>query len=120
MFFFHSASLSYFVPFLLVIAGVVYFVFPKLFNVTLSKDLFLFIGTFVFTSHMIYIAAETKGDNFAAFISYLLNLDIFYICNLILLGIYFKIIYRFEVLKVVINGLRDGLFILRSTFVQIF
>lgn len=118
-FFFHSSFVSYLIPSFLVLLGIGYFILPKTFNFEIDKDVFIFLGGFVFTSHLIFIARESKGKTFSAFINYLFNFSILYIINLLLLCAYFMTAYKIDLGKILVEGLTGGALLIKNLFTQI-
>lgn len=118
-FFFHSSFVSYLVPSFLVLLGLGYFILPKAFDLGINKDIFVFLGGFIFTSHLIFIARESKGKTFAASINYLFNFSILYIINLLFLGIYLLAAFQIDLSKVLVDGLAGGALLIRNLFVQV-
>lgn len=122
MFFFRSAFISYLFPFLLIVSGFTYFILPKILSAgfAFDRNIFVFVGGFIFTSHLIYIAGETRGKNFADYVNYFFTLSILYIFNAILIGLYFKIAYSFSLSQIIIDGVKNGALLIRSMFMRTF
>jgi len=118
-FFFHSSFLSYLVPSFLILLSLGYFILPKAFNLEIDKGIFIFLGGFVFTSHLIFIARESKGKNFASVINYLFNFSILYIINLLLLGVYLTAAFEINLGEILIEGLTGGALLIKNLFTQI-
>jgi len=118
-FFFHSSFLSYLVPSFLLLVGLGYFILPRVFNLDIDKEIFVYVGGFIFTSHLIFIARENKGETFAAFIHYLFNFSILYIVNLILLGLYLTSAFKINLGKVIVDGLSGGALLIKNLFTQV-
>ena len=120
LFFFRTTFVSYLMPFILLIIGIGGFILPKVFNVTLNRDIFIFCGGFIFTAHMIYISSETKGNTFPDFINYLFLLSLLYIINIVLLGLYINAAFKFRIFKVLVDGVAAGGKLIQSIFLQLF
>ena len=118
MFFFRSPFISYLFPFLLLVVSAIYFILPRAFGFDFDRNFFVFLGGFVFTVHMIYIAHETKGRTFTESVNYFFTLSILYIFNVILLGLYLKIAFKFRLSDVIIDGIKNGTLLIRSLFVK--
>ena len=118
-FFFRSAFFSLIFSALLIVLGVIFFLLPKVFHISVSSNLFLFLGGFAFTSHLIYIAREMKGTNFAAYINYFFIFIILYILNFILFGLYLKVGFPINLGDALANGVRRGAYLIQSLFMQL-
>ncbi|MBD3246721.1 MAG: hypothetical protein GF333_06875 [Candidatus Omnitrophica bacterium] len=119
-FFFRSSFFSYLVPGLLILVGIGFFVLPKVFHLSVDKNIFLQTGGFLFTAHLIYVAREIKGATFPTFINYLFLFSILYIINLIIFGLYLKVGFSIPVGRVVFDGLQQGAVMIQTLFTQIF
>ncbi|MDD5194216.1 MAG: hypothetical protein PHQ96_00900 [Candidatus Omnitrophica bacterium] len=119
-FFFHSSFISMVVPSFLILLGIGYFLIPRVFNLSFDRDVFLFLGGFILTSHMIFIARENKGSNFMDFINYLFIFSILYIVNIILFGLYLNVAFNVDLGKVVVDGFINGAVLIKNLFSQIF
>ncbi|GEM_PF-904028 len=119
-FFFHSSQFGLFIPTLLILLGIGYYIIPKVFNVDFNRDVFLFAGGFILIAHLIYIANETKGATFSDFINYLFIFSILYIINLIIFEAYLRIAFNIDISKINIDGARGGATIIKDMFLQIF
>ncbi len=119
-FFFHSSFFAYLVPSVLVIVGVGYFFLPKIFNITFNKDIFTFIGGFVLTGHMIFIARGNQGHNFPTVINYLFIFSILYILNLLLFSVYLRVGFNIDIGKFIFEGMKGGATLIQSIFTQAF
>ncbi len=118
-FFFHSAFASYLVPSFLILLGLGYFILPRVFNAEIDKDVFIFLGGFIATSHLIFVARETKGNTFAAFINYLFTFSILYIVVLFLLGVYLMAAFKLDLHKILVDGVMGGATLIKDLFGQI-
>jgi hypothetical protein len=118
-FFFRSSFFSLVFPSLLILAALGYFFLPKIMKASYDRDVFIFIGGFLFTVHLIFIARETKGHTFSAVIHYLFIFSILYILNLMLFGLYLKIAFKLEIGKVALDGMRNGAILIQNIFTQI-
>lgn len=119
-FFFHSSFFSYLIPSTLIIAGLAYFVLPKVFSKTFDRSLFVFLGGFLVTNHLIFIARDNKGHTFNAFINYLFTFSIFYTVILLLLMLYLKIGFVFRVDQIIFDGMKGGAGLIQRIFTQAF
>lgn len=119
-FFFHSSFFSFLMPSLLLLSGISFFIFPKVFNLTFNRDTFLFLGGFIFASHLIFIARETKGSSFTAFIDYLFFFSLLYVVNLFLFGLYLKVIFEIHLGGAILKGIDGGVYLIRNILTQIF
>jgi len=118
-FFFHLSFLSYLVPSFLILLSLGYFILPKAFNLEIDKEIFVFLGGFVFTSHLIFIARENKGKTFSGVINYFFNFSILYIVNLLLLGVYLMAAFEINLGKILVEGLTDGALLIKNLFTQV-
>jgi hypothetical protein len=118
-FFFHSSFLSYLVPSFLILLSIGYFILPKAFNLEIDKGIFVFLGGFVFTSHLIFIARDNKGKTFSGVINYLFNFSILYIINLLLLGVYLMAAFDMNLGKILVEGLTNGAMLIKNLFTQV-
>ncbi len=118
-FFFRSSFFPLLIPSLLVALSVGYFFLPKILNINIDRNIFIFLGGFTFTTHLTFIARQTKGHNFVTLINYLFIFSILYILNLILLGMYLKLGFRLYVGRVIAEGIKGGAGIIQSLFAQI-
>ena len=119
-FFFHASQICLFVPALLILAGLLYFILPKVFHFEFDKEIFVFLGGFIVTSHLIYVARELKGNTFADFVNYLFMFSILYIITLIMFNIYLTIAFDLDLAKIVVDGLQNGAILIRNLFTQLF
>jgi len=118
-FFFHSNVFSLVVPSFLIVLGLGFFLIPKIFNLNFDKNLFLFLGGFILISHLIFIARDLKKGSFSGFINYLFIFSILYIINLLLFSIYLNIAFKIDLVKILIEGSKDGAFLIKNLFNQI-
>jgi hypothetical protein len=119
-FFFHSTFFSYLVPSLLIVLGIAYFFLPKVFNKAFDQNLFIFLGGFVSTNHLIFVARENKGYTFTAFINYLFLFSIFFILILILFTLYLKNGFNISLGEIVFNAFRKGAILIQKISIQTF
>ena len=119
-FFFHSTFFAYLIPSVLVMTGIGYFFLPKILNTTFSKDAFTFIGGFVLTGHMIFVARGNQGHNFTTAVNYLFIFSILYILNLLLFSVYLRIGFHFSVGEVIFDGIKNGASLIQSIATQAF
>ncbi|MBN3039709.1 MAG: hypothetical protein JW867_01115 [Candidatus Omnitrophica bacterium] len=115
-FFFRNDFVSYIFPSVLILLTVGYFFIPKILNIAINKDIFIFLGGFFLTAHLVYVARELKGDTFISLINYLFFFSIFFILHLLLLGLYFKIDFNLHLGKVIIEGIKQGAFLIQNIF----
>ncbi|UCC94746.1 MAG: hypothetical protein JSW40_08015 [Candidatus Omnitrophota bacterium] len=118
-FFFRSTFLAFLIPSLLILIGLGFFIFPKIFNIAFDNDVFLFLGGFAFTSHLIFVARDIKGHTFTTFINYLFVLSILYIINLVIFLIYVGIAYRFDMAQILSEGMKEGITLIQNLFSRI-
>ena len=118
-FFFKSSVFAYLVPFFLLIAGLGYFILPKLINVKFSESLFLFVGGFILTSHLSFIAYELKETSFSGFINYLFFFSLLYLANLLFFGMYLKAAFSFNLFEVLVEGIKNGADLIQTLIGQI-
>lgn len=119
-FFFHSTFFSYLIPSILIVLGIVYFFLPKVFNKTFDRNLFVFLGSFIATNHLIFVARENKGYTFTAFINYLFLFSIFFILILILFIFYLNIGFNIPVGDFFLNGFKKGTILIQNILTQTF
>ncbi len=117
-FFFRSSFFALVFPAPLIILGLGYFLIPKILNLTFSRDIFVFLGGFIFTTHLMLIARETKGDTFTSFIHYLFIFSILYILNLIFFGVYLKVSFNIQLGELILEGAKDGANLIKTVFSQ--
>jgi len=118
-FFFHSSFLSYLVPSFLILLGLGYFILPKAFNLEIDKEIFVFLGGFVVTSHLIFIARDNKGKTFSGVINYLFNFSILYIICLLLFSVYLMAAFEINLGTILIEGLTGGAMLIKNLFTQV-
>lgn len=118
-FFFRSSMVSFLVPSVLIILGIGYFFLPKIWGFSFDKNIFVFLGGFVVTAHLNYIAQETKGHTFNAFINYLFVFSILSIINLLLFAVYLKVAFNIHIGEIFIEGVKNSVFLLRFLFARI-
>ncbi|MCD6583876.1 MAG: hypothetical protein J7K71_04245 [Candidatus Omnitrophica bacterium] len=119
-FFFRSTFFFLCLPSLVILLGLCFFLFPKIIGFSFSKELFLFLGGFAFTSHMIFVARQIKGHTFTGFVNYLFMFSILYILNLIIFGVYLKVVFNLHLTKLLFEGIREGASSIKILFVQLF
>lgn len=119
-FFFKSSIFSYVIPFFLFILGIAYFILPKVFDIQLSERLFLFLGGFILTAHLIFVAGELKEETFSGFINYLFFFSLLYLVILIMFGLYLKAAFTFNLFNAFVEGVREGAVSLKGVITQIF
>ena len=115
-FFFRTPKLMHLVPFLLIVAALIYFVLIKCFSVPINRGIFIFVGGFIISAHLIFVAGETKGASFSEFAGYLFNLSLYYLVALTLLAAYFNVVFNFNVMKVFFDGVQGSIASLRAFF----
>ncbi len=117
-FFFHSSFFALVFPSLLILSGLGFFLLPKVLQFTYNREVFLFTGGFLLTMHLIFIARETKGHNFASVINYLFTFSILYILNLIFFTLYLKISYPIQIGSIILQGAKQGAVLIQTIFTQ--
>jgi hypothetical protein len=118
-FFFHASGVAYFVPALLILAGLSYFILPKVFHFDFDKKIFVFLGGFILVCHLIYAARDTKGTTFGDFVNYLFMFSILYIVNLIIFSIYLTVAFELDLARFTISSLKGGALLIRNLFMQL-
>ncbi len=118
-FFFRSSVFSLLFPSLLLVLGLGYFFLPKILNLNINQDVFVFLGGFIFTAHLTFISRELKGHSFTSFINYLFTFSILFILNIILFGLYLRNNFSLDVGKIVLKGMMDGSVLIQNIFIQI-
>lgn len=117
-FFFRSSFFALVFPSILIVLGLGFFFLPRVLSFTYSRDIFVFLGGFIFTGHLIFIARETKGHTFATVINYLFIFSILYLLNLVFFGIYLKISYPIHIGNVILEGMKQGAALIHTIFTQ--
>jgi hypothetical protein len=117
-FFFRTEIVSYLFPSVLILLALVYFFLPKIFNTSFKKDIFIFLGGFSFTGHLVYVARQIKGQTFSAIINYFFLFSILYIFNLLLLGVYLRIGFNIYLGRVIVEGVQSGAVLIQNIFTQ--
>lgn len=118
-FFFRNSFAALVVPSMLIVLAIGYFFMPKLAGVTINRDIFVFLGGFTLTTHLVFIANNTKGHNFTTVINYLFIFSILYLLNLLLFSGYLRIAFNIHIGKVIIDGVKGGAALIQSIFAQI-
>jgi len=119
-FFFHSTFFAYIVPSVLILVGLVYFFLPKIFDINFSRATFVFIGGFIITGHMIFVARGNKGNNFPTTVNYLFIGSIIYILNLLLFTAYLRVGLNINIGKIVFEGVKSGATLIQGISTQAF
>ncbi|UCD16025.1 MAG: hypothetical protein JSV34_02945 [Candidatus Omnitrophota bacterium] len=119
-FFFRSSFVSFLVPSVLVLLGIGYFLMPKIFGFSFNKDTFVFLGGFVLTAHLNFVARETKGHTFNTFINYLFVFSILCIINLLLFVVYLKVAFNVHIGEIFVGGLKQSVVLINSLFSRMF
>ena len=119
-FFYRSTTVSLFFPSFLIVLAASYFFIPKILQTPFERDIFIFLGGFAFTLHLIFIAHQTKGKTFSTVINYLFMLSIFFILNIIVLSLYLRIGFTFHLGDIFIKGVKNGAALLQNVFTQSF
>jgi len=119
-FFFRSTFLNLVVPSLLIILLVGYFLFPKIFGISFNKDIFLFLGSFSFAAHLVFVARQTKSTSFTGFINYFFSMTMIYIFILIIFGVYLLIGYDYSLKTALCNGTKNGFILIKEIILQLF
>lgn len=118
-FFFRSSFFSLVVPSLLLILALGYLIIPRLMGGSFNKDVYVFIGGYVFMTHLIFIARQSRAGGFAGFINYFFNFSLLLIVIIVFLGLYMRVAYNFRLGKVILDSVRDSTMIVRTLFNQI-
>ncbi len=118
-FFFRNSFVSMLLPSLLLISALSYLIIPRLAGGSFNKEIFVFIGGFIFMTHLIFIARHTKGSGFAGVVSYLFMFIMLFIVASLLFGLYFRTAYNFRLGKVVIDSVRSSTSLVQTMFMQI-
>ncbi|MCK5491552.1 MAG: hypothetical protein KAJ14_00385 [Candidatus Omnitrophica bacterium] len=118
-FFFRSSFFSLLFPALLLALGLGYFFLPKILNLHINHNIFIFLGGFVFTGHLTFISRELKGHSFNSFINYLFIFSILYILNIVLFGLYLSNDFTLDMGEIVLQGMMNGAVLIQNIFVQI-
>jgi len=119
-FFFRSRFFSCLFPSGLILFAAGYFFLPKIFNFSVKGDIFVFAGTFSLIAHLIYVSRVTRGDSFVSIVNYFFIFSIFFLLNLILFGFYLRIIFDFDLGKVLFSGIQNGTELIRYVFLRSF
>ncbi len=119
-FFFRSTLLNLIFPSILTLLLIGYFLFPKVFNVSFNKGVFLFLGGFSSTMHLIFAARETRSTSFTGFINYSLGITMIYMLVIIIFGIYLLIGYNYSLKTAFVNGMRSGVSLVKGIILQLF
>ena len=118
-FFFRSAFLSFCISALLVFLGFGYFILPRILDASFDKNLFLFLGGFVLTAQLIFVARETKGTTLADFIHYLFIFSILFIVNLVIFSAYLRVAFKIDILDFMSRGIKEGADLIKTLVTQI-
>ncbi|MBU2103246.1 MAG: hypothetical protein ABH865_09480 [Candidatus Omnitrophota bacterium] len=119
-FFFHSSFIAMVIPSFLILLGIGYFLIPRVFELDFDRDVFLFLGGFIVTAHLIFVARQNRGSNFVDFINYIFIFSILYLVNLLLFGVYLNVAFRVDMGAVIVEGFVNGATLIQSLFTQIF
>ena len=119
-FFFRSTFLNLLIPSALVLLLVSYFIFPKIFNMSFNRNLFLFLGSSSFAAHFIFIARETRSISFTGFINYFFSMTMIYIFILLMFGIYLLIGYNYSFKTALVDGMKNGFILIKEIVLQLF
>jgi len=119
-FFFHSTFFAYIVPSVLILIGLGYFFLPKVLDIRFSRATFVFIGGFVITGHMIFVARGNQGHNFPTAVNYLFICSIIYILNLLLFSTYLRAGLNLDLGKIIFEGTKSGASLIQSIATQAF
>lgn len=119
-FFFRSSFVSFLIPALLIISGLGYFLLPKIINFPFDKNVFVFLGGSVLTAHLSFIARESKGGSFTAFINYLFIFSILCIINLVFFGLYLRLAYNIHMGQIIVDSVKSSIILINNLFSQIF
>jgi putative flippase GtrA len=80
----------------------------------------VFLGGFVVTSHLTFVARENKGHSFNTFINYLFMFSILCIINMILLGLYLRVAFKIHIGAIIIESLKDSFSLIGNLCRQIY
>jgi len=119
-FFFHSTFFAYIIPSVLILIGLGYFFLPKVFDLNFSRSTFVFIGGFVTTGHMIFVARGNQGHNFPTVVNYLFICSIIYILNLLLFTVYLRVGLNINIEKIIFEGVKSGATLIQGISTQAF
>lgn len=119
-FFFRNSFLSLLLPSLLVIAAIFSFIFPKIFNIPINKEFFIFWGGFVFMMHFIYISHHSRGGSFTTFVNYIFLITVLYIFNIFLFSLYLKTSFPLKAGKLFVETSKEGWGLIHSLFFSFF
>lgn len=119
-FFFRSKFFSCLLPSILIVLALSYFFVPKIFNISFSKNIFVFLGGASLFVHLIYVARENKGKSFQDLTNYFFVFSILIILSMILFGFYLKIGFNFKLGDALLLGMQDGVDLIKKIFVQSF
>ncbi len=89
---------------------------PKIFHFDFDRNIFVFMGGFLLTSHLVFVARETKGTTFTDFVNYLFMFSILYIINLLIFSTYLTVAFEVDSAKIVVSGLNGGAILIRNLF----
>lgn len=118
-FFFRNSFICLVLPSLLILVALGYFIIPKLLNISLHKETFVFIGGFIFMTHLIYIARNIKSSHFIGFINYIFLFSMLFIVTILLFGVYLRVAYNFHLWKVIVDSISSGTSVAKSLFAEI-
>ena len=118
-FFFRNSFFCLILPSLLILVALGYFIIPKLLKISFNKETFVFLGGFIFTMHLIYIARNTKSSHFIGFINYAFLFSILCILTILLFGVYLRVAYNFHLGKVIVDSITKSTSLIKSLFTQI-
>lgn len=118
-FFFRNTFLYLFFPALLIILSLIYFLAPKIFNLSFNKTIFLFLGGLTFSAHLIFAGRQTKTSGFTGFVNYIFIMDIIFILSLFFLAVYITIGYDFHLKEFLVSGTKNGFILLKSIIIQL-
>lgn len=114
-FFFRSSFAGLILPSLLLLLMFGYFFLPRIFNASFNKDVFVFLGGFSLTMHLIFVARQTQGRSLATAVNYLFVFSGLCLINLILFMAYLKIGYDISIGSVLIQGAEKGVDLIQSS-----
>lgn len=119
-FFFRTEPLSLLFPSLLILSGIGFLILPKLLNLSLNRDIFVFVGGVFFTIHLIFSARSLRSNSFIGIANYLFNFSLIYLITLLLLMSYLRIGVNFSLKETVSSGFKKGTILLKQISTQIF
>lgn len=118
-FFFRSYFAELLFPSGLIILAIGYFFGPRVLNTGFNRDIFLFLGGFALTVHLIFIARQIRRHSLPAVVNYLFVFSSLCLVNLILFILYINIGYSISLVSVIIEGAKSGVSLMQNTFIRL-